>query len=212
MIRSFRTTPYWSDDDRRDCVIYAACNVICLLFSENSLSYEVNPLHRSITLATAHRRPQIEGRLEVSNLLKLDNLGPVFQNAGGLIGIRKMTISRQGALQSTACLSNWLFEKEQYGRIIIARLFESPNVDKVLVIDSRWWPRLMYDSSDLYLITLSPSALFQCARPWTYKVRIVDLYEVFRHQSKYEAGDEVKRELLSGDQWSGRWSSLYRLE
>ena len=114
----------------------------------------------------------------------------------GNLGIRKMMIPRHGNLQSAACRFNWLFEKEHYGRIFIARLFEAHISDHVVVIDSRQWPSLIYDSSDLYPIMLCSSALFHCAGPGAKKVKIVDLYKVHRYQRKYEASDEFKQKHL----------------
>ena len=80
-----------------------------LLLGERSSAYEVSRSHRSITLASARCRPHTEGRPEVSDLLKLGHLGPVFQNAGEHLGIRKMIIHRHRHLQSIACRFNWLF-------------------------------------------------------------------------------------------------------
>ena len=108
-----------------------------------------------------------------------------------------MIILRHGDLQSTACRFNWLFEKKYYGHVFIARLFEAHVVDHVIVIDSRRWHSLIYDSSDLYPIKLSSRALFHCAGPGANKVKIVDLYEVFRHQQKHEIGDEFEQEFLT---------------
>ena len=64
-----------------------------LFLGESSAAYEVSRLHRSITLAPARSRPHTEGRPEINNLLKLGHLGPIFQNSGGHLGIRKMIIS-----------------------------------------------------------------------------------------------------------------------
>ena len=55
----------------------------------------------------------------------------------GHIGIRKMIVPHYGSLESVACRFNWLFEKEYYRQIFIARLFEAHIVDHVIVIDSR---------------------------------------------------------------------------
>ena len=197
MIRCFGLTPYRSNDEGRDCVIHAACNVMFLLVGERSAAYEVNRLRRSIKLASARCRPHTEGCTEVSDLLKIGHLGPIFQNAGGHLGIRKMIIPRHGHLQSIACRFNWLFEKKYYGSIFVARLFEAHVVDHVIVIDSRRWPSLIYDSSDLCPIMLSSLALFHCAGPGANKVKIVDLYEVFGHQRKHEICDEFEQELLT---------------
>ena len=196
MIRCFGVTPYRGDGEGRDCVIHAACNIMFLLPGERSAAYEVSRLHRSIRMASARRRPHTEGRPEISDLLKLGHLGPIFQNAGGHLAIRKMIIPRHGHLQSAACRFNWLFEKEYYGRIFIARLFETYIVDQVIVIDSKRWPSLIYGSSDLYPIMLSSSALFHCAGPGAKKLKIVDLYEAHRYQRKYEASDEFKQKHL----------------
>ena len=95
-----------------------------------------------------------------------------------------------------ACPFNWLFERKYYGRILIARPFEDHVVDHVIVIDSRRWPSLIYYSSDLYPITLSSSALFHYSGPGANKVKVVDLYEMFRHQKKYEISDKIEQELL----------------
>ena len=75
--------PYQGEGEGRDCVIYAACNVMFLLLGERSATYEVSRLYRRITLASSHCRPRTERRPEVSDLWKLGNLGPVFQNSGG---------------------------------------------------------------------------------------------------------------------------------
>ena len=196
-IRCFGVTLYRGDGEGRDCVIHAASNDMFLLLGERSAAYEISRLQTSIALDSIRCRPHIEGCPEVSDFLKLGHLAPIFRNAGGHLGIRKMIISRHGHLQLIACRFNWLFEKEYYGRISIARLFEAHIVDHVILIDSRRWPSLIYDSSDLYPITLSSSTTFNYAGPGANKVKIVDLYEVFRHQQKHETSVEVERELLA---------------
>ena len=75
----------------------------------------------------------------------------------------------------------------------MARLFESNIVDHMVLIDSIRWPSPIYDSSDLYPMMVSLSALFHCAGPGANKVKIVDLYEVLRHQRKYETSNKVKQ-------------------
>ena len=115
----------------------------------------------------------------------------------GYLGIRKMINPRHGHLQSIACRYNWLFEKRYYSHLFIARLFEAHVVGHVIVIDPRRWPSLTYDSSDLHPITLLSPALFHCAGPRANKVKIVDLFEVFRHQRKHEISDGFEQELLS---------------
>ena len=82
MIRCFGVTQYRGDGEGHDCVIHAACNVISLFLGERSAAFEVSLLHRSITLASARCRPHTERHLEISNLLKLGRLSPIFQNAG----------------------------------------------------------------------------------------------------------------------------------
>ena len=146
MVRYFGITPYRGYDECRDCLIHAAFNVMLLLLGERSAAHEVSRLHRSISLASAPCRPCTEGLPEVRDILKLGHLRPVFQNAGGHLGIKKMIIPHHGHLQSISCRFNWLFEKEYYGRIFIARLFEAHVVDHVIVIDCRRWPSLIYDS------------------------------------------------------------------
>ena len=197
MIRCFGITQYRGDGEGCDCVIHASCNVIFLLLNERSDAYEVIRLHRSITLASARCRPHTERRPEVSDIPMLGHLGPISLNAGGHLGIRKMIIPRHGHLQSIACCFNWLFEKKYYGHIFIAPLFEAQVGDHVIVIDSRRWSSLIYDSSDLSPITLSSPDLFHCAGPGANKFKIFDLYEVFRHQRKHEISDEFEQELLT---------------
>ena len=82
MIKSSGMTPYRSDGEGRDCVIHAACNAMFLLLRERSAACKVSRLDRSITLASVRCRRHIEGRPEVSDILKLGHLGPGFQNAG----------------------------------------------------------------------------------------------------------------------------------
>ena len=67
----------------------------------------------------------------------------------------------------------------------------------MIVIDSRRCLSLIYDSSDLYPITLSSSSVFHCAGTEPNKVKIVDLHELFRHRRKYEISDEVEREIFA---------------
>ena len=190
-------TPYRSDGEGHDCEIHSAYNVTLLLLGERSAAYEVSLLHRSTKLASARCRPHTEGRPEVSDLLKLGHLGPISQNSWGHIGIQKVIILRHWDLQSIACRFNWLFEKKYYGRIFNAHLFEAYIVDHVIVIDSRRWNFLIYDSPDKYPITLSSSALFFYAGLGENKVKIIDLYEVFTRQRIYEIRHEVERELLT---------------
>ena len=76
--------PYPGDGEVRDCIIHATCNVVFLLLDKVSLAYKVIRLHRRITLASASSRLHIKGISEVSNLLKLGHLGPVFQNVGDI--------------------------------------------------------------------------------------------------------------------------------
>ena len=82
IIRCFGVTPYRGDGEGRDCVIHAACHAMLLLLGELSDASEVSRLHRSIRLASSPCRPHTEGRPEVSDLLQLVHLGPIFQNAG----------------------------------------------------------------------------------------------------------------------------------
>ena len=77
--------PYRGDGEGRDCVIHAACNAMFLLVGERSAAYEVSRLDRSIRYASARYRPHTERRPEVSDLLKLGHLGPIFQNAEGIL-------------------------------------------------------------------------------------------------------------------------------
>ena len=111
-------------------------------------------------------------------------------------------IPSYGSLQSLAYRFDWLFEKEYYWREFIALVFEGHIVDQVIVVDSIRWPSLTHDSYDLYPITLSSPALFHCTGPGANKFKIVDLYEVFRRQRKYEISDDVEQEIFTLPQGS----------
>ena len=128
--------------------------------------------------------------------MKSLHFGPIFRMQGGHLGVIKMIVTRHVSIESATRRFNWLFEKEYYGHIFIARLLEAQIVDHVIVIDSRLWNTLIYGSSDLCPILLSSSGLFHCAGPGANKVKIVDLYEVLRHQKKYETCYELKQQLL----------------
>ena len=99
MIWCIGVTPYRGDVECRDCVIQAACNKMFLFLGTRSAAYEVSRLHRRITLTSARCRPQTEGHPEVSHLLKLGHLGPLFSECRGHLGIPKMIIPGRGHLQ-----------------------------------------------------------------------------------------------------------------
>ena len=159
MIRCFGGTPYRSDGEGRGCVIHAACNVIFLLLVEASAAYKFSRLHRSITLASVYCHPQIEGRPEVSGLLKLGHLVPFFRIPGtSWYQENDSSSSRKSAVCSLSL--QLAIRKKYYERIFIARLFEAHVVCHVIVNDSRRWYSLTCDSSDLYPVTLPSSTLF----------------------------------------------------
>ena len=57
-----------------------------------------------------------------------------FSESRGHLRITKMMIFYYVNLYSVACRFNWLFKKQYYGRIFIARLLESLIVDRVILI------------------------------------------------------------------------------
>ena len=56
-----------------------------LTIFKHSAAYEVFRLHRSIALASARFRPHTDGRLEVSDLLKLGHLEPFLRMQGDIL-------------------------------------------------------------------------------------------------------------------------------
>ncbi len=120
-----------------------------------------------------------EGKAEISDVTSVGHLGPVFQGLGGDLDLKMVkNLSPHGHRESAHVRFNSLFGKRIHGHIYIARLCEAYIVDHLVDIDPRRWPSLVYDSCNIYALILSSFSLFQCGRPDSDKVKIIQLYEV----------------------------------
>ncbi len=77
----------------------------------------------------------------------MGHLGPVVQGFGGDQRLQKVkNIPPHGHREATEIRFNWLFDKRIHGHIYLARLYEAGVVDHLVVIDSRQWPSLIFNS------------------------------------------------------------------
>ena len=106
-------------------------------------------------------------------------------------------LTPHGHHESAHVRLNWLFDKRIHGHVYIARLYEAGVVEHLVVIDSRRWPSLIYDSCDSYHLILSSSSLFQCGGPDADEVKIIQFYEVIRNCRSGEKPKDLKRKLVS---------------
>ena len=90
-----------------------------------------------------------ELKTEISDFLSAGPLGPVLQGFGGDLRLQKMkNISPHSYREAAVVRFNWLFDKRIHRHIYLARLHKAGEVDHLVVIDSRQWPSLIYDSCD----------------------------------------------------------------
>ncbi len=156
----------------RNCIIDAACNVAYLLLGEAkavSMSYRFG---EDTWRAWQRARPHDEGKAEIGDFTSVGSLGPVFQGLGGDLSLKKVkNIPPHRNHESCDVTFNWLFEKRIHGRIYFARLYEAGVVEHLVVIDSRRWPSLIYDSCDPYPLILPSSSLPPMRRTWCNQVQ-----------------------------------------
>ena len=113
--------------------------------------------------ASQRYRLHDEGKPEISDFTSVSHVGPVLQSLGGDLWLQKLKIiTPHGHHASPDVRFNWSFEKRTNGDVYLARLYEACVVDHLVVIDSRCWPSLLYDSCDPYPLILSLTSFFQC--------------------------------------------------
>ena len=97
-------------------------------------------------------------------------------------------IPRYGYRKPFKIRFNCLLGKRIHGQIYLARLFEAGIIENLVVIDSRMWPSLSYDSWDPYPLVLSSSALFQQGDPDASKSKLFNFmkFSVTVEQEKIE--------------------------
>ena len=162
-------------------MINALGNLFFIFLGEEKASELFNRLPQCIASACRLHRPHTDGKLEVSDLIKLGHLGPILQDVGGYLGLRKLSVPPHGHKDNPDSRFNWLFGKSYYGRVVIVRLFEAGVVDVVFVIDFRLRSSFIHDPCDPFPILCSSLTLFYCGGPDSFKVKIRELCEVFRH-------------------------------
>ena len=138
-VRCFGFTPFRGNNSS-DCMINALGNLFFIFLGEDKASELFNRLlPQCIASASQRHRRHTDGKLEVSGLMKLGHLGYILQDAGGYLGLRKLSVPLQGHKENPDSRFNRLFEKYYYGRVVIVRLFEAGVVDHVVAIDSPRW-------------------------------------------------------------------------
>ena len=92
-------------------------------------------------------RPHDDCKPEISEFTSVGHVGPVLQGLCGDLRLQKLkSIPSHGHHESPDDRFNWLFAKPIHGHVYPARLYEAGVVDHLVVIDSRRWPSLIYDS------------------------------------------------------------------
>ncbi len=143
-------------------------------------------------------RPHDEEKPEVSDFTCVGHVGPVLQGFGAELRFQKLKgMPPQGHHESPDVCFNCLVERRIHEHIYLACLNESGVVDYLVVIDSRRWPSLIYDSCYPYPLMLSSTSFFQCRRPDAEKVKIMQLYAVIRNRRSGERPRNLKRRRLS---------------
>ncbi len=179
-------------------MIDATCNAGYLLlgdFKTLSMSQRFVEVARK---ASERCRPHDEGKSEISDFLSVGHLGPVLQGFGCDLRLQKVKkIRPYGHRDSAKVRFNLLFDMRIHGHIYLARFYEAGVVDHLVVINSRQWPGLIYDSCDQYTLILSSSPLFQCGAPDANKMKITQLYEVIRNRGSGEKTKHLKQQLLT---------------
>ncbi len=177
-------------------MINAVGNLFFLLLGEHHARHLYSRLPEFIASASQRARPNSEGKAEVMNLLRLGHLGPIFQDAGGHLGLKKIRLPGHGHKEPPLTRFNWLFDKNYHGHVFVIRLFEARLVDHVVVLDSRRWPSLIYDPCDPFPIVLSSTTLFECGGRKDCKVKMAEMDEVFRHRHTGEKPKQVEDKLF----------------
>lgn len=191
-VRCFGKVPFSSSG--RSCLVDALLNASFLLLGDQKSREYSEKFILCLLSASRRCRPHNEGKIEVSDLINLGHIGPIFQELGGDLGVRRVrNIPAHDHLQHPRIRFNWIFNKELYRRLYVLRLNEPGIVDHVVIVDCRQWPSLIYDSADLYPVSFSSISLFFCAGPDASKVKVSNMYEIFRHQRRGEDKISTKR-------------------
>ena len=208
-IRCFGKTPYPGNTDR-NLLTNAICNAFFLLLGSDLHSNLVGNLPACIAAALRRCRMFSDDRPEVADLLKLGHVGPILQESGGHLAIKKFKIPPQGHRETPDVRFNWLFSTMYHGHVFLDQLFECGIVDHVVLIYSRRWPALIYDPADTHPIVLSSISLFHRTGPDSDKVKVTSLHEVVRLRRTSEKPRYLRRKLLSmprGDKLNSLWST-----
>ncbi len=164
-----------------------------LLLGRERASTVVKRLPRNMTAASTGCRTYSDDRPEFADLLKPGHIGPILQESGGELTIKKYRVPPHGHREKAEDRFTWLFSKAYHDRIFFIRLFECGIVDQVVLADSRRWPALIYDSAEIYPIILSSLSLFYCAGPDAVKAKVTSLHEVIWMRRTGEKPNNLKR-------------------
>ncbi len=95
-----------------------------------------------------------DGNPEISGFTTVGRLGLFLQGLGGDLSLKKVkNLPNHYKNESVDTGFNWLGDKRIHGRVQLARLYQACIVDHLIVIDSKHWLSLIYDSCDPYPLT-----------------------------------------------------------
>ena len=182
-VRCFGIVPYRSTLSR-SCFLDTICITCFLLLGEEFARQVSVSLPTSVSQASSRSRPHREGAIEVGDLISIGHMGPIFQQIGGDLTLKKVQIPLHGHREPPSRRFNWVFDKLYHGHMYIMRIFEANIVDHVVLVDRRRWPSLIYDPADQYPIMMSSIALFKCAGPDAIKAKVIQLYCIIKHRRR----------------------------
>ncbi len=107
----------------RSCVVDAACNVTFLLLGGAKAWCMSSTFTETAQRASQRARPHSKDRPEISDLLSVGHLRPVFQELGGELSMKKVKyLPPHGHREPPQVRFDWLFERRIHGHNYFARL------------------------------------------------------------------------------------------
>ncbi len=106
----------------RSCAVDAACNVGFLLLGDAKALSMSSRFIEAARRASQRARPHSEDRPKVIEFASVSHLGPVFQELGGELSVKKVkNVPPDGHRGPLQVRFDWLFDKRVHGHIYLAR-------------------------------------------------------------------------------------------